>query len=89
MPKGRQEQPTYSREMGFDMRMAYDSSNREEYVGYAFAESPAAKDSESKWQIMKLAYNTAGGVTHRRYADGSDDFDKTWENRTSYIYQDI
>ena len=87
MPKGRMDTPVYSRNIGFDMRVAFDGSNRVQYVGMAY---PSAKDSDSTWQIYKLQYDaTAGQVDTRRYADGTDDFTKCWNDRATYSYEGI
>ena len=82
--KFRNETESYSRDVGFDMRISYDTSNRTQYVGLAY---PGALTSETKWSIYKLAYDgTSGRVTSRSYADGTDDHTKEWDERSSYTY---
>ena len=84
MTKLRNEQETYSRNIGFDMLISYDASKRTEYVGLAYT---GAKSSSASWSIYKLTYDvTSGGVDTRRYADGTDDFTKIWDSRTTYDY---
>mgnify|MGYP001559972204 CR=1 FL=1 len=87
MPKGLNDQLTYSRDIGFDMKVSYDSANREEYRGYAY---PGAAASEAKWQIYKLSYDdTTGLLLTKRYAGSVDDFTNIWNNRSSLNYVDI
>lgn len=85
-PKERSETPVYMRNIGFDLRTSYDSNGRQEYVGMAY---PGALDSEEKFQIFKIAYDANGRMTHRRYADNTDDFTKIWNSRENYDYEDI
>ncbi len=87
MPKHWNEDEVYSREAGFDMMIAYDGSNREQYVGIAI---PGSLTSASAWSIYKLEYDgTSGGVAKKRFADGTDEFSKIWDSKTSYTYRDI
>jgi hypothetical protein len=64
-------------------RIAYDSSSNPEYIGTA---PPNALTSESKWQIKKLTYNANNLVTQIDFAGGTTNFDKVWDNRTTYTY---
>lgn len=87
MPKFWNETEAYTRERGFDMMVSFDSSNREQYVGIATTGTPI---NEAKWSIYKLEYSaTTGGVSKKRYADGTDDFTKIWESREGYTYLNI
>jgi len=80
------ETEVYSRERGFDMMVSFDGSNREQYVGIA---TPGSALTASVWSIYRLTYDvTSGGVATKRYADGTDDFTKIWNSRTSYSYTD-
>ena len=90
MPKDYNETPAYTRNVGFDMRISYDSSNRTQYVGEAY---PGALTSEEKWRIFKLTYDgTSGRVVARSYARkntetvANDDYKKEWDERTNYNY---
>ena len=40
--------------------------------------------SQAFWKIRKLS--TSGSVTSIQYADGDDQFDNVWDNRTSLSY---
>jgi len=86
MPKERSEQPVYSRQVGFDMAIAFDASDRQEYVGYA---PTGSATSASVWQIYKLSYHANGQVEKLRYASSTDDFIHSFDNRASYDYTDI
>jgi hypothetical protein len=77
------EQESYTREMGFDMKQEVDASFNAIYVGMAF---PGALTSESKWAIKKMAYDANNNMTTLRFAGGSDAFDKIWDNRATYTY---
>ena len=85
MGKHRNEQETYAREMGFDQRIEYSGGNAI-YVGRAF---PGALDGEAKWQIYKMQVDGDGNMTHLRWANATDEFDKIWSSRSGYNYTDI
>lgn len=58
------------------MRVAYNASNQEEYIGYA---GRGVASSESKWLLQKLTY-TSGLITLRQIAYDS------WDNRATATY---
>ena len=82
----RNEVESYNRDVGFDMYIQYDASNREQYVCIAY---PGAATSASVWSIYKLTYTVAGGVAKRRYANATDAFDKIADTPAIYDYEDI
>jgi len=86
MSKQMNETPVYSRNIGWDMKISYNSDNLTEYVGMAFA---GAATSAAAWQIYKLAYNANNQVTSRRYASATDDFTEVWDDRVALEYVDI
>ena len=86
MPKQINEQTSYMRAIGFDLRQSYDSEGRVQYVGIAY---PKAKDSEIKWQIYKLKYDSSSRLTHRAYANGTDAFTLEWDERVNYSYPNL
>lgn len=51
------------------------------YVGYAL---PGTIASASLWKIKRI--QTVGAETFVEYAGGTKDFDKVWDDRTSYTY---
>jgi hypothetical protein len=63
-------------------RIAYDSSNNAEYIGYA---PPAVGTDAAKWQIRKVTYSGNYPVAVD-WAGGSTNFDKVWDDRESYSY---
>ena len=81
------EAPVYSRDQGMDFQIAYGTSGNanglQEYIGYAF---PGALSSAARWQIRKLTYDSSQREVSIRFANGSDNFDKIWDSRTSYDY---
>lgn len=83
MGKIRNEQETYSRDMGFDQKIEYDVSNNPIYVGRTF---PNVQTSTASWQIYRMKYDSNNNMTDLRWADGNDKFDKIWDNRATYTY---
>lgn len=92
MGKAYNEQEAYNRDVGFDLKMEYDASNNTLYVGRAY---PGAATSAAKWQIYKMEYDANNNMTSLRWAKksdkpvASDEFDKVWDDRTSYTYTDV
>jgi len=86
MPKVRNEQESYSREMGLDQKIEWDASNNAIYVGRAF---PGALVSDAAWQIYKMEWDVSNNMTSLRWADKTDAFIKAWGSRNTYSYGDI
>ena len=62
---------------------ALDSDpNKVEYQGWG---NPGSLKSEAKWRIMKIIYS-GNFITGLTWASGNQNFDKIWDNRTTYIY---
>jgi len=70
-------------EQPLTVKIALDSDDREEYIGEA---APGTLVSASKWRIKKLTYNSSGITTDVKWADGSANFDKEWDERAGYAY---
>lgn len=51
------------------------------YVGRA---KPGSSTSDKVWQILRV--NTSGTITTTAFAGGSAEYDKAWDNRTSFTY---
>ena len=51
------------------------------YLGYA---GFGTATSSASWQIKKVL--TSGTITSILYADGNDDYDNIWDNRSSLTY---
>ena len=65
------------------VRIAYvTGTSNPEYIGEA---KPGTADSSTGWRIKKLTYS-GNNVTHVRWASGNRNFDKEWDERTSYTY---
>ena len=86
MSKQRNETEVLSRNIGFNMRVSYDASGRQEYVGFAYPNPAGTPDGSPIWQVYHLEYDGSGRVTKRYYADGTDDYIKVWSDRTTYSY---
>jgi len=61
----------------------YDGSGNVLYRGQAVAGSSTASPV---WRIAKFLYNGSGNLTATPWADGTNDYDKIWDNRASYTY---
>ena len=83
MPKERNETPVYSRNMGLKYRAEFNGDNQVLYEGWTLEASRLTSDA--KWQIVKHTY-TSGNLTATDWADGTDDFIKVWDLRSSYAY---
>ncbi len=65
---------------------AFDSSNRLIYHGQA---APGSSAGDTVWRICKYAYTgTKFNADSKKWADGSADFNKEWDERASagYVY---
>jgi hypothetical protein len=63
-------------------RIAYDASNRPEYIGYA---APGTAANERGWQIQKITYGVAG-PTLAAFAGSDNGFVHVWDDRAAYVY---
>jgi len=63
-------------------KMAYDGSGQLEYVGEA---APGTSVGAEKWRIRKLTYSGTL-LTDVQWADGSDKFSKSWNDKATYTY---
>ena len=59
------------------------TGNNPLYIGYA---SPGTAVSEEGWMIKKFTYDGSGNVLTALFASGTGEFDKEWDERTSYSY---
>jgi hypothetical protein len=84
MPSQRNEFLGYNRDVGFDTYLIYDVSNRLQYACFAL---PGIATSATGWQIFRLTYDgTSTRVVTKRYADGTDAFDKIADSYSTYNY---
>ncbi|MBF0175714.1 MAG: hypothetical protein HQL63_02525 [Magnetococcales bacterium] len=73
---------TIGTEEYMDRLTTYDGDNNPEYIGLA---QPGSLTTESVWQIRKIGY-TGGNPVSARFANGNAEFDKIWDDRSSYSY---
>ena len=63
---------------------AFDSSNRLEYHGQA---APGSSAGDTVWRICKYSYTGSNfNADTKKWAGGSADFDKEWDEKSSYSY---
>lgn len=84
MGKEHNETPVYSRNMGLKYRAEYDANDYVLYEGWAL--KPSALTSQAEWQICKHTRDANGNLTQTNWANGSDNFDFIWDNRSQYTY---
>jgi hypothetical protein len=67
------------------LRSELDGNGNFLYLGYA---SPGYLTSDAKWQIRKFTWDGTFTSMPRQidWASGNDNFDKVWDNRSSYVY---
>ena len=73
--------PAGDEEMPYDVLVDEINDEGDLYVGRA---DPGSATSASVWQIYFL--DNIGVDLSKRYADGSAEFNKVWDNRSSYSY---
>jgi hypothetical protein len=67
-----------------DMQLKAEySGNYPVYIGRARAGAAVA---DGQWQIKKITYDANFNVTAIQFASGTNDYDKVWDDRASYIY---
>lgn len=72
---------TFYRDRGSYSILLDDPDSSTTYVGKA---PFATATSSAGWQIRKIL--SSGTVTSILWADGNDNFDNIWDNRTSLTY---
>lgn len=62
-----------------------DGSGNAIYIGKA---KPGTADDDAGWQIAKCTYDANGSLLTKRWANGTPNLDKVWDNRAdpSYVY---
>lgn len=73
-------------EMNYKQILAYHTTYTTdvEYIGKGYIGYAAS--AISAWQIQKLTYLAAGKVSGVMWANGNDNFDCEWDERTNYSY---
>jgi len=72
--------------MGHIMNVSYGEGDEPEYFGEAM---PGTLDSDDAWRIYRYEYVTIEGdleLASVRFAEGTTDFDKVWDDREDYEY---
>lgn len=61
------------------------SSGQTLYIGEAY---PGTSTSEARWRIQKMEYDDGENMppTGIVWADGTSEFTKVWDDRTTYTY---
>lgn len=85
MPKDRNEQEAYSRNVGFEYRAAF-SGEYILYEGWAYPTGQATSEDALVWQIIKHTHDGNGNLTKSSWADYNDTFNKSWTLKTGYSY---
>lgn len=67
----------------YTVKLDYDSNNNPIYIGLA---NIGAATSIAVWQIRKIDYDENNDPISVTWADGTDGFEKVWDNRTAYSY---
>jgi len=71
-------------EQPLDKVWEFDSSGRMIYFGEA---APGSDEGATVWRIRKSSYTgNAFNADSQKWADGSADFNKEWDERDSYAY---
>lgn len=70
-------------DLRFTKAMAYDGSNRLQYLGYAL---PGSSKAAPVWLIKLLTYNAGGYQTDEQYAGGKANFNQIWNDRASLSF---
>jgi hypothetical protein len=60
-----------------------NSSGQPIYIGYSL---PGSSKSGAFWCIRKITYDANNGMTDVQFAEGSNAFNKTWDDRATYTY---
>lgn len=70
-------EPQYTQEL------EYDISNNPIFIGEA---EPGTATNESGWRVRKITYDGSGNAIRVEWASSTDDFDKIWDQRATYVY---
>lgn len=79
----------YPVESSVMLDMVVDYSTRTDgqpvYIGYRM---PGIGESETGWLIFKCVYDESDNFLRRVSANGENQFDKVWDSRTTYTYDE-
>ena len=66
----------------YTMLVEYDASDNPKYIGEA---TPGTAQGDLAWRIRKVTY-TGGNPTGIKWAGGTTEFNKVWDDRGDYDY---
>lgn len=77
-----------SRDYGSPLTQKLDNTGGTDsmQVLYVGETEPGTAVTAAKWRIKKLSYDANNNVTDVQWAGGTDNLDKVWNNRTTYVY---
>ena len=85
--QGMGENSIYAREMGKSQLLFYVAAgNGVGQVEYICEADAGTLSSVLRWRIKKFVYNSSHILTTIQWADGTDDYSKSCDLRTSYDY---
>ncbi len=56
------------------------------YIGKAL---PGTVESDAGWQINKITYDAPGNLIGNSFADGTNSYNKIWDDRADYTYLEL
>lgn len=67
----------------YTMAIEYDASNNPIYVGEVL---PGIGKASRGWRIKRITYDVSNNATDVRWANGTTEFSKVWNDRVTYSY---
>ena len=64
-------------------QIEYNGDNLPLYIGRA---RPQISTNKPEWQIKKMTYDGNGNLLTVRFAGGNNEYNYSWDERTSYTY---
>ena len=65
------------------LRQEFDANKLLLFLGEA---KPGTLDSEGAWRIRTFIYNVDKRLIEIRWAEGTGEFDKVWDDRAGFTY---
>lgn len=66
-----------------DIQVDYVGGTNPIYVGWAL---PGSETADTRWRLVKITWDGNNNPTSVRFAGGTNKYDKTWDDRTTYTY---
>ena len=64
-------------------KFEYDANGNATYVGLS---NTFCRDEDALWLIQKMTYDSNDNVLTISYAEGSNEYNKSWSSRANYTY---